>query len=171
MKAPRKKRLDTLFLAIGEVTVTLAYLELYIDMCIDAIFLHWGGRDLGIEPPRTSFSRKIAFMREWLKQHPDAARVFPTLPEELTAISDGADFRHSLVHSIVVDMEQYEVSGIVTIFNVRRNKQRVVNKSRTAKTKIKQIREYRNQILRFAFFFAALHNRLKLGLSADDKPV
>jgi hypothetical protein len=164
--------LKTLFSAIGELAVTWAYLEIYIDKCIDAICEHCGGSNLGIELPRTYFARKIEFIRKWHNIHSIAATVLPSLQETLTTISEGSAFRNSLIHSVVVEMEHYEATGLITVFQYHRDKKRRnVEKVIIGTTTVKQIRSFGKQTLAFATFFAALHNRLVLGISPDDEPI
>lgn len=161
MKTPRKHRLKTLFLAVGEMTVTWAYLEAVLDQCIDAICEIWGGKELGIEIPRTSLSRKLEFMREWHKRYPKASSLFPDLPARLNTVGEGSDFRHALIHGIVFDMTAYEVTGTARILRTERDRKRGYKRSMSAAITVKKIRTFRNQVLHFAVFFGALAEILR----------
>jgi hypothetical protein len=79
--APKRRyRSDTLFRRVGELTITWAFVENSVDLCIDVIDTAWPHGTPAPERPRTAFGRKITYLRDWLKAAPDVAQIAPELP-------------------------------------------------------------------------------------------
>jgi hypothetical protein len=169
MTRTRKHRIDTLFLAVGQMTVTWAYLEATIDACLDAIRQPTGGNVRALQLPRTSLSRKLEFLREWYMRRDDAAEHFPGFPEVLTTIAEGSEFRDALIRGVVVDMEAFETSGSAIDLATKQDHKKRQTKSGGPKVTSRQIRRFRDQTYSYAVLFGALAEFFQGDGAADDE--
>jgi len=97
---------ENFFGAIGRLTISWAHLELGLDGAVFEIHRAFGGRDIETELPR-SLSRKLAYLRTWVKQIEalggENADGFLGL---LDSIETSSQTRHDLIHGIVTEMEE-----------------------------------------------------------------
>jgi len=98
---------EEFFGAIGRLTISWAHIEAGIDITI-SIARHVGGAQVQAAPPRTGLSRKITYLRKWLKiiKEPTFCAAVEKL---ITDIEQAAHARHDIIHGFII--QQAEGSG------------------------------------------------------------
>jgi hypothetical protein len=152
MSAP-KHDLDDLFKAIGQVTVTWAYLETAIDLLVSEIWHRWSGNNLGLELPRTAMNRKLTFLRNW-HERSKYAGLFQDFNVMLDQVEEASEHRHQLIHGIAADIEDFEDTGVATMVRAVNRTERKVTQAKLAYT-IPDIVNFRNHALRLALMIGA----------------
>jgi len=98
---------EAFFAAIGRLALSWAHVEAGIDITI-SVARYLGGAKVQSDVPRIGLTRKLSYIRNWLKTVPEP--IFCAAVEALIAdIENGAELRHDLIHGIVI--EQAEGSG------------------------------------------------------------
>jgi hypothetical protein len=149
----RKHRLDTLFRAIGEATVTWAFLEMTLDLCLETIHENWGGKELERDLPRISLARKIGYLRKWHQRGEKISAAFPELEVALETLEAASEHRHRLIHGVAVNIHEFPDTGLLKLH--RRLS------GRRSTYRVDGIREFRNYTFRLAVFFGAFGEILR----------
>jgi len=121
-KRTRSHRRDTLFKKIGEVSVTWAYLELAVDMCIETIHFGWGGAQANLEIPRTSFFRKLTYLRDWFASDPKYQIIFPNFENIVQMLEDASEHRHRIIHGVALNIDDFPKTGKAELTRTIRRK-------------------------------------------------
>ena len=88
--------------AIGRLTISWAHIEAGLDFAIDVIHCCLGGAH--IEPlPRTALSRKLTYIRKWLKTAPSEPTFQTSIAALMDAIEAAANTRHDIIHGFIVE--------------------------------------------------------------------
>lgn len=155
----RKHRLDTIVMAIGEVTVAWAHLEIAVDLCIEVIHQDCGGKKMGIEIPRTSFYRKMDYLRQCNGRFFAFPIMFPDLNSEIIPIlEDAAEQRNHIIHGAAINFNDYPETGVLRLY--RRDRTKKQTRNIEGITTLKALRAFRNHILRTAMFISNFHGIL-----------
>lgn len=169
MKTPaRKHRLNTLFQKVGEVTVTWAYLENAVDLCIEAIHHRWNGEATNMEIPRTSFARKLTYFRDWYNSDEKYSELFPDFLSVVDMLEAASVHRHRLVHGIANNIGEYEQTGLAKWCRKIRKKAGTLHEEATYT--VASIRDFRNHAVGLAIFTGAFAEILLGNTMGDDKP-
>jgi hypothetical protein len=171
MSAPRAKRryrLATLFSRIGELTVTWAFVEFAVDLCISEIHENWGGTDVEPDKPRTAFNRKITYLRAWYKARHNAV-LFPQFDLTIDMLELANEHRQNFIHGMHESILTFPTSGAATLL-------RTLHKGRHAWVRttysLADMRLLRRHMLALAIFMGSfweiLRNDPVLANEADE---
>lgn len=116
-----------LYLLVGQIVVTWAYVESALDMLISLIHHVRGGRAIQAEVPR-SLDNKTAYLKSAHKLGLVPSEDLLGLALAITAIQDR---RHTIVHGSISDAS----AKTVTFHRFRYNKDRHVSEERTMSAK------------------------------------
>jgi hypothetical protein len=115
--APYTSQADEEFFgAIGRLTISWGHLELGLDGMVEILYHACEGNRFEAEVPR-SLQRKITFLRKILKTFP-IGEALPRYLKLLDRIQAAAQYRHDIIHGIVV--EHAERRGEATVVRITR---------------------------------------------------
>lgn len=144
--------LDDLFRAIGELTVSWAYLEATIDVCVQEVYYNQGGSYIEAEMPRTALSRKLEFLEKCFNVAPLCDR-FPGMKDVLDRVSGGATIRNAIIHGVLLDLDGYLKTGTATaVSHVRRKGRSMRQTLKTDHNRIRQLAEFAVKLSAFYGF-------------------
>jgi hypothetical protein len=165
-KAP-KHTLDSLFQAIGEVTVTWAFLDSIVDDCLEEIHEKWGGKTVNNEIPHISMERKITYLRRWHGQVKNMSTIFPGLLNTVDALEAAVEQRHRIIHGISVNLLEFQNTGKVSFYRDR--VRRKGGNPESVTFTFKGLKEFRDWAFRLTIFFGALTEILMGDTMAEDE--
>lgn len=164
-----KHDLDDLFRAIGQVAVTWAYLETAVTTLVDAIWLRWGGKDLGEPLPKTAMSRKTEFLKLWFNSDPKWQTTFPDFDDIPRRVDQASRARHQIIHGIAADIHEFPDTGTTSMVRIVSRTERRVTTA-TIKLSVDDIIEFRNAVLRLAVAVGAAAEIFGGHPGTDDGP-
>lgn len=150
-KPGKKHRTQTLFQKVGEVTVTWAFLEGSVEACIGAIHSKWGGRELNLVIPRTSFARKTQYIRDWYASNETHNVLFPNFMDTIDRLDQLSEHRNRIIHGIAFGIGDYQTTGVNRIRRVIRHKKEPP-RVETSAYRLAHLTGLRTQIILFASF-------------------
>lgn len=152
MSKPKTKRFryQTLFQRIGEVTVTWAYLEFAVDNVIGVLHTKWGGQKEGYEIPKTSFSRKLEYLRTWYAGDYRWPVVFPNFLDVIAMLDAASESRHRIIHGVATDIRAFPATGKNEVARILRKRDAV--SVETVHYTLTTIRKFRDHIFALTVF-------------------
>jgi hypothetical protein len=159
---------DDLFRAVGEHTLTWAYLETIVDIWVSAIWMDWNGKDLGLERPRTSLGRKLDFIRAWYRSSEEWTEFFPELlPLTVERVDRLSDHRNLIIHGLAQDIGDFPETGRATMSAVKHKRGRRLRA--TLSYSVQDITDLRDDSLRLAVLIGAVVEVFAIDRTSDDK--
>lgn len=154
----RRFRLQTLFEHIGNVTITWAFLDDAVDDLIDTIHQTALGKKIG-EPPRTSFSRKITYLRECGKHFEKSEIARYKYSDFVDLLERASEHRHQLIHGVIANLGQYPDLGIARMLRYLRKQDRT--RIFVAHYNSRDVRDFAKHLLTLWTAIAAFDEALK----------
>lgn len=85
---------------VGGVAVSFAVLENTLDVCIQALYHHWGANEIVSEIPRTAMNKKIEFMETVFGDGSPMSGFIPGILDIVRSIDRCANHRHQIIHGV-----------------------------------------------------------------------
>lgn len=106
---PVEERYRDLLVAIGQITLFWAYMEISLDRCVYTLFVRYGGRALDPQIPR-ALKRKLEFATRCFQRIDTLGPVAERGKALMKKISDASDDRHWCIHG---GLTQFAADGTV----------------------------------------------------------
>jgi len=154
---------EAFFGAIGRLTISYAYLELFVDSVVSVIHHSGGSTHIEREMPR-SFKRKIAYLRKFTNKAPINELAREGYRVHLRALNHASEKRHDVIHGVVT--EHAERSGKATFVRVMHERGKTHKREvELTTTDIMKIAREIDELADKTYYWATEFQRLVLALS------